>query len=86
MPVGPYFSDFLCRSRRLVVELDGYSHDIAPDRDAARDAAIRTLGYRVLRFTNEDVMTNVEGVVAAIAETLDNLPTPNPSRKREGSR
>ena len=85
MPIGPYFADFLSRSRQLVIELDGYSHDVAPDRDIQRDVLLQALGYRVLRFTNEEVMTNVEGVIAIIAQTLVDLPTPNPSRKREGS-
>jgi very-short-patch-repair endonuclease len=37
MPVGPFFADFLCRELRLVIELDGFSHDLEPERDASRD-------------------------------------------------
>jgi BirA family biotin operon repressor/biotin-[acetyl-CoA-carboxylase] ligase len=71
MPVGPFFADFLCRERRLVVELDGISHDREPDRDASRDAWMQANGYRVLRFTNRDVLSNVEGVVRAIRQALE---------------
>jgi len=70
MPVGPFFADFLCRERRLVVELDGISHDREPQRDASRDAWMQANGYRVLRFTNGDVLGNAEGMVSAIRLAL----------------
>ena len=73
MPVGPYFADFLCRELKLVVELDGHSHDVAPRRDAARDRWMHAQGYRVLRFRNADVFENVEGVVWAITEEIGKL-------------
>ena len=82
MPLGPYFADFLCRRARLIVELDGYSHDVDHDADARRDAWLKQEGYDVLRFANAEVMSNVDGVVTAIGEALARLPTPNPSRKR----
>ncbi|MBM0170452.1 endonuclease domain-containing protein [Altererythrobacter sp. C41] len=70
MPVGPYFADFLCRERKLIVELDGWSHDVAPERDVVRERFLRGQGYRLLRFMNEDVRGNVEGVVTAIRLAL----------------
>ena len=70
MQVGPFFADFLCRQRKLIVEVDGYSHDIAPERDVARDAVLRAKGYRVLHFSNDDVKMNTEGVVEAIRLAL----------------
>ncbi|OQW72448.1 MAG: hypothetical protein BVN33_13260 [Proteobacteria bacterium ST_bin13] len=84
MPVGPFYPDFLCRSKRLIVEIDGYSHDTDPTRDAKRDDYLNALGYVVMRFTNDDVMKNVDGVVSAIGIALAERPTPSPSRKREG--
>jgi BirA family biotin operon repressor/biotin-[acetyl-CoA-carboxylase] ligase len=66
MPVGSFFADFLCRELSLVVELDGFSHDCAPERDGRRDAWMAREGFTVLRFTNADVRDNVEGVVTAI--------------------
>lgn len=66
MPVGRYFADFLCRRHKLIVELDGFSHDVAPERDVVRDQALRDAGYRVLHFSNEEVYSNIEGVVTAI--------------------
>jgi very-short-patch-repair endonuclease len=81
--IGPYFCDLVCRSAKLVIEIDGYSHDIRQSCDARRDSFLRNQGYRVLRFSNDDVMQNLEGVVATIALALG--PSPSPSRKREGS-
>lgn len=80
--IGTYFCDLVCRTERLVIEIDGYSHDLRPEYDARRDAYLQMQGYRVLRFTNEDVIQNLEGVVATIALALG--PSPSPSREREG--
>jgi very-short-patch-repair endonuclease len=84
MPLGPYFCDFLCRERMFIVELDGVSHDASAEYDARRDTYCRSLGYDVMRIQNVDVMTNIEGVLHHIAASLAQLPTPNPSRTREG--
>jgi BirA family biotin operon repressor/biotin-[acetyl-CoA-carboxylase] ligase len=73
MPVGPWFADFLCRELALVVELDGFSHDIAPERDARRDAWMAAHGFTVLRFTNAEVHENIEGVVTAIRLEVERL-------------
>ena len=66
LKVGPFYPDFVCRQLKLIVELDGHSHDIAPERDIYRDRHLSELGYRVLHFTNADVLENIEGVVTAI--------------------
>lgn len=85
MPVGPFFADFLCRSRGLIVEVDGHSHDVQPERDQARDAFLRGEGFRVLHFSNADVLGNADGVIETIRSALEAEPTPGPSRRREGS-
>jgi len=73
MPVGPFFADFLCRELRLVIECDGISHDLSPERDKARDRWMTAEDYRVLRFTNAEVLGNVEGVVAVIRDAIARL-------------
>ena len=85
MQVGNFFVDFLCRERRLIVEIDGFSHDVQPERDVWRDRLLREAGYSIVHFTNDDVMGNAEGVAIAIKLALNRIPTPNPSRLREGS-
>ena len=68
VPMYKYIADFVCHSHRLIVELDGESHNSKSRiaRDAERDAWFVSQGYSVLRFTNEDVLTNLSGVVDAI--------------------
>ena len=70
MPVGPYFADFLCRELALIVELDGFSHEVRSEHDAARDGWLAQAGFRLLRFANAEVRTNLEGVVSAITEAI----------------
>jgi very-short-patch-repair endonuclease len=81
--IGPYFVDFACHAKRLVIELDGGQHgeELHVQRDLRRDAYMRTNGYRVLRFWNNDVMQNIEGVLELIAEAMSAPlpPTPDPS-------
>ncbi len=65
-PVGPYIVDFLIPSCRLILEADGAHHN--PAADAARDAYLSARGYRILRLTNHDILTNLPGTLARIAE------------------
>ena len=85
MPVGPYYADFLCRELGLIIEIDGYSHETQQGYDAKRSRDLVDHGYRVLRFTNDDVLSNIEGVIRQIEMAVAGSPTPNPSRKREGN-
>ena len=73
VPIGPYVADFACHSARLIVELDGESHDFASrqQNDQARDAWFQSQDYAVLRFTNDEVLANLSGVVQVIRETAD---------------
>ena len=70
LAIGPFIADFCCFEHRLIVELDGEPHatDEAQKRDARRDAFLRHEGYRVLRFSNERVLGNLEFVLREIAE------------------
>lgn len=67
-PIGPYIADFACRDARLVIELDGGQHN--EEVDAPRTAIIESFGYRVLRFWNNDVLQNTEGVLETIRHEL----------------
>ena len=73
MPVHPWYADFLCRELSLVIELDGHSHDIDPARDERCDADLRARGYRVLNFTNDDVLEDPEAVALAIRQEIEKL-------------
>jgi very-short-patch-repair endonuclease len=81
--IGPYFADFACHAAGMVIELDGGQHNEASGltRDAKRTADLQARGYRVLRFWNNDVLGNVEGVMEAIAAALrEGPPPPTPPR------
>ncbi len=69
--IGPYVADFCSPRQHLVVELDGSPHLRQEEQDMQRTEYLRSQGYRVVRFWNSDVMTNTEGVVAAILDALD---------------
>ena len=71
VPVDRYTVDFLCKSARIIVEVDGGQHASMTERDARREALLKDSGYMVLRFWNNDVLGNIEGVLATI---LDSVP------------
>jgi very-short-patch-repair endonuclease len=75
-PIGPYFVDFSCRERHLVVEIDGGQHADGA-ADAKRDATLRDLGYRTLRVWNNDVLANIEGVLQMLRAELECAPHPS---------
>ncbi|MFM9890423.1 MAG: endonuclease domain-containing protein [Rickettsiales bacterium] len=72
-PIGSYIVDFMCAEARLIVELDGSQH-VDSTTDTARDAFLTRAGYRVLRFWNNDVDTNIEGVLSQILAWVETPP------------
>jgi len=70
VPLGPYFADFASHSAKLIIELDGGQHALSPDHDAKRTRFLEAEGFRVLRFWNNEVLTNTSGVLDRIAEAL----------------
>ena len=85
-PIGKYIVDFACHEKRIVIEVDGGQHSIDEARDKERDEWLKEQGYRVLRFWNNEVLTNTEGVLEVIRSMLLS-PSLNPSHQgREGKR
>ena len=83
-PVGPFIVDFLCHDAKLIIEIDGGQH-FEPEhqrRDTRRDSYLASKGYRVIRFSNHDVMTNRQAVFESIAGELTASPSPTLPRKR----
>ena len=76
VPIGPFYADFLCFSAKLVIEVDGGHHGEAQDYDARRTAFIEAQGYRIIRFWNNDVLENTDGVIAMVIDSL----SPSPSQ------
>ena len=69
-PIGGFIADFCCYERRLVIELDGGHHAEHVDADQSRTDFFVSQGYRVLRFWNNEVIENIDGVLEQIAHTL----------------
>jgi very-short-patch-repair endonuclease len=85
-PMGSDVADFVAHSCKLVVEVDGESHDFESRlrHDGRRDDWFASRGYRVLRFTNDDVMKNLEGVVVAISLAAEQAAPPSLTLPRKG--
>jgi very-short-patch-repair endonuclease len=78
-PVGPYIADFVCVEAGLVIEVDGGQH-VALQYDAIRTAYFESVGFRLLRFWNTDVLTDTEAVLSAVYDALiTHHPTPSPA-------
>ncbi|MCM8805834.1 MAG: endonuclease domain-containing protein [Candidatus Omnitrophica bacterium] len=84
-PVGRYIVDFINFEKKLVIEVDGGQHSIYKKRDIIRDKYLKKEGYRVLRFWDNEVLNNIEGVLEVIMQNLSPSPQPSPL-KGEGER
>ena len=78
IPIGPFICDFVSRSAKLVVELDGGQHDKDEWRDRQRTDYIEGMGYTLLRFWNNEVLESPEAVIVRIERELRNCPPPAP--------
>jgi very-short-patch-repair endonuclease len=86
-PFGRYIADFVCHERRIIVEVDGGQHGINREKDMERDGWFKGQGYTVLRFWNNEVLNNIEGVLEVVRrECLSPSPQPSPSAGRGSPR
>jgi very-short-patch-repair endonuclease len=82
-PIGHFIVDFVCLPARLIVEVDGGHHDVQAAADDERTAWLEAEGFDVIRFWNNDVLGNTDGVVERILEAVNlrlDSPPPTPSR------
>ncbi len=84
--IGRYIADFASHRAKLVIEIDGGQHAEQAAADAERTKLLEAEGYRVVRFWNNEVLTNIDGVLEAIASALATTPTPDPSPQGGGER
>ena len=66
--VHGYFADFYCHQHELIVEVDGGIHQLQKEYDAAREEYLRALSFRIIRFTNEEVIKDLKDVLQRIVE------------------
>ncbi|MDD4286868.1 MAG: endonuclease domain-containing protein [Candidatus Peribacteraceae bacterium] len=88
VPMGWFVVDFLCREYRLIIEIDGKIHEKTLEYDRARDTEIRLHNYRVLRFSNIQILKNLEDVLRTITAATQHSSlqshSPSPVGEREG--
>ncbi|MBQ9540653.1 MAG: endonuclease domain-containing protein [Alphaproteobacteria bacterium] len=73
-PIGNYIADFYCHAKKLVIEIDGFTHGTKYEYDRERDAYMESLGIRVIRITDHDVKRNMSNVLYWIKYNLENCP------------
>lgn len=98
LPLGPYVVDFVCLQAKLIVEVDGGQHAVQRQADESRTAFLREQGFRVMRYWNNEVLAEIEGVLTQIQQALESgsllcpphfdtpHPRPLPQGEREGQR
>src|SRR6266446_3163951 len=79
VPIGRYIADFVCHEARLIVEIDGGQHARSSPQEAERSGFLQNEGYRILRFWNNEVLVNLDGVHETIADELRRITPPKPS-------
>lgn len=83
-PIGRYIVDFVCFEKRIIIEVDGGQHVLEKEKDAERDGWLRGQGFKILRFWNIEVLTNIYGVLEVIRENcLLHPPLPPPVKGGE---
>ncbi len=73
-PLGPYIVDFICLERRVIIEVDGGQHSGKMSYDAERDTWLKGQGFNILRFWNNEIFEEIEGVKEVIARALSSFP------------
>ncbi|CEG57670.1 endonuclease domain-containing protein [Legionella fallonii] len=71
VPIGKYIVDFICQQNKLIIELDGGQHILNKEYDEARTAYLNSIGYKVLRFWNDEVLLKIEEVLEHIIFNLE---------------
>jgi len=82
--IRPFICDFAARTPKLIIEFDGGQHAVNAEADTQRTKFLENRGYRVIRFWNNAVLENIEGVVATIERALADRPSPTPPGNGRG--
>jgi len=82
-PIPPYIVDFFCEDKNFIIELDGGQHSLEADKK--RSDYLENQGYKIIRFWNNDVFKNIEGILQMIEDELSEDPSPQPSPEGRGS-
>ena len=75
-PVLNFIADFMCKELRLIIEVDGITHDSKLEQDKRRTDELRRAGFHVCRFTDEEVLTNIQGCSLKIEKVIGDIKPP----------
>ena len=84
--IGDYIADFAANHPKLIIEIDGDTHDVDDVMDQIRTSYLEDRGYRVVRYSNVDVMKNLDGILLHLANVLAEMWPPLPTLSPEGER
>ena len=84
VPLGMFIADFCCMKHRLIIEIDGGIHERTKEYDSERDDLLNRAGFRILRFSNNDVLKDIESVIEKICHTCCSSPPSPLHRGGEG--
>ena len=84
--IEPYIVDFICLEARLIVEADGGQHLVQVESDVKRSVFLESLGYKVIRFWNHEILGDIHTVLERIHGSLIEAPSPQPSPGGRGSK
>ena len=76
-PIGPYYVDFVCLEQKLIIEIDGGQHGWQQKKDEQRTVYLNQKGFKVIRFWNNDILENLEGVMTMLKRELEETLTPS---------
>ena len=83
-PIGRYIVDFVCFEKKIIIEVDGGQHAVETKKDTERDEWLRSQGFKVITFWNNEALTNTQDVLEAIRINCFSHPPLNPLPSREG--
>jgi len=85
-PVLNYIADFICKELMLIIEIDGITHDtnVSLDKDKRREEELSIAGFKIIRFTDEEVLSNMAGVVTAIEKEIERIEKSTPCTPARG--
>jgi len=83
-PLGPYIVDFVCLEKNIIIEIDGGQHVLDVDKDSSRDEWLKSEGFEVLRYWNNEVLKETSNVLDDIQRRMPDHPPPTPPLKGGG--
>jgi len=72
-PIGNYIADFMCKELKLIIEVDGFSHQFSYEKDLLKDKELNKLGFNVIRISDEEVIYDIENTILRLEGLIKEL-------------